>query len=415
MLTFAVSLYFMGSRRPGHRHRWAQHLLALGHRLCRHRRCAAAARHSRGQEPLRLARQAHVRKRSGDRRAASGRQDRRDHAHAAQGRHDPAGAAEMDRANRASKSRDGSARRWRWPTADVALGAASGGAASGRAAKSTRRSGRRMRSIIAPDLEAPIQLMHGDRLQPLIGDADGMLLGELTDRNRKIWVLSDPDVISNHGLARAGNAALAVAMIKRLRSGSGSVVFDETVHGFISEPASPLLLLFRFPVRGGDHPGRDRDRTAAVGDARTLRRAAAGAAAAERRPPGTAAEHRQAGRIHRSSGGDGQALRAGDRARRRPPAACAARAFDARHWSPGCNGSARRAASTTDCGALMREAETLGGRPAAQPGVAGAAGARHSPMEGGDRRWTFKTSARSLTAFAARSARRSSARTRSST
>ncbi len=100
---------------------------------------------------------------------------------------------------------------------------------------------------LAPGLEAPIRLMHGDRLQPLIGDADGMLLGRLTDRKRLIWVLSDPDVISNHGLARAGNAALAVAMITRLRSGSGSVVFDETIHGFITEPANPILLLFRFP------------------------------------------------------------------------------------------------------------------------------------------------------------------------
>jgi hypothetical protein len=100
---------------------------------------------------------------------------------------------------------------------------------------------------LAPRLEAPIRLIHGDRLQPLIGDADGMLLGRLSDRKRLIWVLSDPDVISNHGLARTGNAALAVAMITRLRSGSGSVVFDETIHGFITEPANPILLLFRFP------------------------------------------------------------------------------------------------------------------------------------------------------------------------
>jgi hypothetical protein len=74
-----------------------------------------------------------------------------------------------------------------------------------------------------------------------------MLVGEISERNRKIWVLSDPDVISNHGIARAGNAALAVALIKRLRSGDGSVVFDETVHGYVAKPESPFLLLFRFP------------------------------------------------------------------------------------------------------------------------------------------------------------------------
>ncbi len=99
----------------------------------------------------------------------------------------------------------------------------------------------------APNVEAPIRLIHGDRLQPIIGNSDGMLLGQIRNGNRKIWVLSDPDVISNYGLAQAGNAALAVAMIERLRIGSGSVIFDETIHGFIAEPANPLLLLFHFP------------------------------------------------------------------------------------------------------------------------------------------------------------------------
>ena len=100
---------------------------------------------------------------------------------------------------------------------------------------------------ITPNIEALIRLMHGDRLQPIVGTSDGMLLGQIRDLNRNIWVLSDPDVISNYGLARSGNAALAVAIIERLRSGSGSVVFDETIHGFIAQPANPLLLLFRFP------------------------------------------------------------------------------------------------------------------------------------------------------------------------
>ncbi len=100
---------------------------------------------------------------------------------------------------------------------------------------------------LTPTIEAPIRLMHGDRLQPIIGNSDGMLLGQLRDRNRKVWVLSDPDVISNHGLAQTGNAALAVALIEHLRAGSGSIIFDETIHGFLAEPANPLLLLFRFP------------------------------------------------------------------------------------------------------------------------------------------------------------------------
>lgn len=100
---------------------------------------------------------------------------------------------------------------------------------------------------IAPSIDAPINLIRGGRLRPLIGGADSMLLGELRERNRTVWILSDPDVVSNHGLPRAGNAALAAAMIERLRKGTGRVVFDETIHGFIGVPTNPLALLFRFP------------------------------------------------------------------------------------------------------------------------------------------------------------------------
>jgi hypothetical protein len=126
---------------------------------------------------------------------------------------------------------------------------------------------------LAPNLASPAQLVRGTGLRPIIGSDKGMLIGEISDRNRRIWVLSDPDVISNHGLARPGNAALAVAIFKRLLNppppsqagqtkgkapppngknapapaGGGTVVFDETVHGYIAKPVSPFMLLFRFP------------------------------------------------------------------------------------------------------------------------------------------------------------------------
>jgi hypothetical protein len=99
-----------------------------------------------------------------------------------------------------------------------------------------------------PTLEGPIQLIQSDRLRPVIGSKDGMLLGELVDKGRHLWVLADPDILANHGISRAGNAALAVALVDAMRAGAaGSIVFDEAVHGYVAEPANPARLLFRFP------------------------------------------------------------------------------------------------------------------------------------------------------------------------
>jgi hypothetical protein len=100
---------------------------------------------------------------------------------------------------------------------------------------------------ITPQIDLPVQLMRADRLRPLISAPEGVLLGEMRDANREVWVLSDPDIISNHGLAHRENAALAVAIAEALRTKEGQVVFDETVHGFVTRPTNALMLLFRFP------------------------------------------------------------------------------------------------------------------------------------------------------------------------
>jgi hypothetical protein len=100
---------------------------------------------------------------------------------------------------------------------------------------------------LRPDVVQPTQLMRGTGLRPVIAGDKGMLVGELVERNRRVLVLSDPDVIANHGLARQGNAALAVALVKRLRGANGTVVFDESIHGYTAPAENPFALLFRFP------------------------------------------------------------------------------------------------------------------------------------------------------------------------
>jgi len=94
-------------------------------------------------------------------------------------------------------------------------------------------------------LEAPQQVMRAPTLEPLLAGPDGMLIGRRIVAGRELFVLSDPDIIANHGLA-AGNAALAVALIDRARHG-GPVIFDETIHGFSTVPTGALRLLYARP------------------------------------------------------------------------------------------------------------------------------------------------------------------------
>jgi hypothetical protein len=99
----------------------------------------------------------------------------------------------------------------------------------------------------APSLDDSLQLIHAKELKPIVANADGILVGEMPTKGRRLWVLADPDVMDNHGLGRQGNAAFSVALIDALRGGAGNVVFDETIHGYVAAPASPLKLMFQFP------------------------------------------------------------------------------------------------------------------------------------------------------------------------
>ncbi len=82
-----------------------------------------------------------------------------------------------------------------------------------------------------PELTAP-QLVRSARLTPLLGTEQGMLLGEWRGGGRRVWILSDPDIIANHGLWRGANAHIAMAVVAALRTHDGAVVLDELVHGF---------------------------------------------------------------------------------------------------------------------------------------------------------------------------------------
>jgi len=102
---------------------------------------------------------------------------------------------------------------------------------------------------IMPDFAATAQLMRSELLTPLVGSSEGMLLGAAEYDDRLVWVLSDPDIIENHGLVRGQNAAFILGTLEAMRGSgeAGKVVFDEAIHGIAGPPTNPFRYLFEFP------------------------------------------------------------------------------------------------------------------------------------------------------------------------
>ncbi len=98
----------------------------------------------------------------------------------------------------------------------------------------------------APNLRGVIQTVSASSLTPAIEQRGRALVGHFVREGKLIWVLADPDILNNAGLAKPGNAEVVVALIDKLREG-GPVVFDETVHGHAQTP-SLLHVLFEFPL-----------------------------------------------------------------------------------------------------------------------------------------------------------------------
>jgi hypothetical protein len=73
------------------------------------------------------------------------------------------------------------------------------------------------------------QLAKAGRCRPLIGTSEAMLLGICTGRGASsYWLLTDPDLIDNHGLTQGDNARTAVAILARV-AGARPVVIDRTL------------------------------------------------------------------------------------------------------------------------------------------------------------------------------------------
>ncbi|WP_417455276.1 hypothetical protein [Kiloniella sp.] len=103
-------------------------------------------------------------------------------------------------------------------------------------------------SVLAPQLIVD----NPGVLRPLVYNDQGVLLAEVIRSDffydiDRTWVLSDPDILSNHGLDNGGNAAFMIRVVDELTHGrAGGVIIDETSHGYVAEP-SLWQKMFEFP------------------------------------------------------------------------------------------------------------------------------------------------------------------------
>jgi hypothetical protein len=97
--------------------------------------------------------------------------------------------------------------------------------------------------LVAP---GPLQTVAGPGLKPIVRDRAGravlVQVGE-----EPLYLLADPDLLSNRGMADRRQAAGALAMLDFLNStGAKSITFDVTLNG-LGQTRSPLRLLFDPP------------------------------------------------------------------------------------------------------------------------------------------------------------------------
>lgn len=97
-----------------------------------------------------------------------------------------------------------------------------------------------------PSIESP-QLLRGPGVRGIVKCAQGTLLGLVRTSHGEVYVLSDPDLLSNHGLLRPGNARAMMGVLDLARRDRDAIVIDETLHGFGKEP-SLFRSLFEFPL-----------------------------------------------------------------------------------------------------------------------------------------------------------------------
>jgi len=93
-----------------------------------------------------------------------------------------------------------------------------------------------------------IMLRLSDETKRRVPDGATVLV-QVRGGDKPVYVLSEPDLMNNHGLAERSTARLALAIIASLRQGKGPVRMDVTMSGMGRTP-NLLKALFEPPFRG---------------------------------------------------------------------------------------------------------------------------------------------------------------------
>jgi hypothetical protein len=96
------------------------------------------------------------------------------------------------------------------------------------------------------DLAGPAQLLTpAPGLDPVVVCDNGLLVARVSAAP-VLFIVADPDLLENHGLATAGHAVLVHDLLVRGLEAQG-VIFDETIHGF-ARRTGLLAEALRFPL-----------------------------------------------------------------------------------------------------------------------------------------------------------------------
>lgn len=88
-----------------------------------------------------------------------------------------------------------------------------------------------------------LQTLSGEGWTPLLTDERGQAVLVRSTKSPGVWVLADPDLLNNQGLANLATARAAAAILDTARGGRQEIVFDVTLNGLGRSPGLGRLAL----------------------------------------------------------------------------------------------------------------------------------------------------------------------------